>query len=141
MSSLTQKRSLQKINKNDFSIQIESQKELQLIKLNTNNNIFEGSVTLSNTGNQTIETSVINLSSSKSADFSWVGNLSHSHTDFEIHVSLDNITFYKLNSISPIITSTIFSLDYKMSFKYHKLKVVNTDASQTITTNLIYSSR
>ena len=74
----------------------------------------------------------------------WAGTESVAHLDYTLMVSSDNITYHPFHSVVALrfgVGGGTISLEYNMVFRYHKLKIVNTDAAVSATVDLVYSSR
>ena len=73
--------------------------------------------------------------------FQWGGTESVNHLDYTLMVSNDNITFHPYHTAVALKIGGTISLSYDIGFRYHKLKIVNTDASLSGSIDLIYSGR
>ena len=73
--------------------------------------------------------------------FQWGGTESVNHLDYTLMVSNDNITFHPYHTAVALKIGGTISLSYDIGFRYHKLKIVNTDAALSGSIDLIYSGR
>lgn len=152
MTSLSEKRassyhqSLRSDNKNELdSIDLntdEVEAKLDSIISNTNHNSINGSLDATLIAGGVGTSSTIDIGTNSGIyKFQWAGTESNQNVDYLIHTSNDNLTFHPYPSAVALKINGYISIEYDCVFRYHKLIVTNTHASQGTTLALVFSGR
>ena len=120
----------------------ELEEKLDVVISNTNHNSLKGTLdsTLIAGGVATSPTIDIGINSGI-YKFQWAGTETNQNVDYVIHTSNDGVTFHPYPSAVALKINGYISIEYDCVFKFHKLIVTNTHASQGTTLALVYSGR
>jgi len=155
MTSLSEKRYIARLNKSKHedrdTVNMENvnlntdelETKLDTIIENTNHDtLVNGEYNFTLIGSAEGETPVIDIGNQSGQYlFQWAGTESTTNLEYTIWTSTDNITFYPLPNALAVKTNGYISMQYEMMFQYHKLKILNTHASQSASVTVVYSGR
>ena len=120
----------------------ELEEKLDTIISNTNHNSITGSLDSTLIAGGVVSSSTIDIGINSGVyKFQWAGVESNQNVDYVIHTSNDNITFHPYPSAVALKINGYISIEYDCVFRYHKLIVTNTHASQGTTLGLVFSGR
>lgn len=142
MTTLSERRANHHLNQSQGRFNDEVEPKLDSIISNTNYNSLSGTMASTIAAGGVSTSSIIDIGiNSGIYKFHWTGTESNQNVKYVIHISNDNITFHPYHSAVALKINGYISIEYKCVFKYHKLTVTNTHASQATTIDLIFSGR